>query len=155
MTKELTQLQIDAAQMVAKGLTDVAIAESLGRSRRWVQSQKQLPEFVELVEEFTENYKQAIIEDNNENLQEILKNSRQRMRRTCEMLFSTCDILVEKLSIRLKDIDPEDLKVNQLPQALKQLTDCYKSAIDIETQSFGIDRIIKELENIRKVLDNS
>lgn len=151
MTKELTQLHIQAAQMVAKGVTDTEIAESLGRSRRWIQSQKRLPEFIELVEEFTKTYKQAAIEQNHRNLTEEVRFSRERTRKICNKLFSLCDNLAEKITERLKELDPDDLKASQLSQGIKQLTDSYQSAFHIETESFGLQRVIEELEKIRKL----
>ena len=150
--KELSQIQIDAARMLAKGdMTDSQIAVSLERSRRWVNSQKKLPEIQELIEEFRETYKQASLEDNEDRMRAAMRISSKRMCETYNTLFKICDTFAERLMTRVKDLDCDDLKANTLAQSIKQITDSYQNAINIETQYYGLERIIKDLEKVRKL----
>jgi len=158
MTKipnKLSNLEIQIASLIASGMGEIQAASSVGRSRQFLTLLKKRPEFLECVEDFTENFKNTLKENQKEAWLENVRDHKTKMVYASDKLFEVATLMLAKLLERVRTLDSEELKASNLSNNLKSCADSFASAIDFDCQILGVDRVISELKAVQKITGNT
>jgi len=150
----LTEKEIEVACLISKGRSESEIAQQISMSRQWVTKLKTRPEFQQCVAEFTESFKKTKIETQKEQWMKDMRGSQYRMNTAREKIFTASDLLCDQLLKRLENLDIEELKASAIPGAIKLCADSFTAALALDNQLLALDRIIKELLQIRLIAGN-
>jgi len=157
MTKlnTLTNLEIQVCSLIASGMPEIESASRVSRSRQWLTQQKKRPEFLQCIEEFSENFKNTLKENQKEAWLENIRDHKTKMIYASDKLFEVATLMLAKLLERVKTLDSEELKASNLSNNLKSCADSFASAFDLDCQILGVDRIITELKAVQKLTGNT
>lgn len=149
----LTTAQLQAAELVARGKTELQIADAIGVSRACVTKWKDSPEFQQAIQDALENFKLTIKQVTTSAILADIEDSRKRIVRARTLIYESATELMEKLQRRISQFTEEEMemmKPQQVAQALKMTADTLTVAISIDTTLLGVDRVIKDIEGIKK-----
>lgn len=149
----LTTAQLQAAELVARGKTEAQIAAALDVSRACVTKWKDNPEFQLAIQDALDNFKSTIKQVTSNAILADIEDSRKRIVRARTLIYDSATDLMEKLQRRISQFTDEEmelLKPQQVAQALKMTADTLTVAIAIDTTLLGVDRVIKDIEGIKK-----
>ncbi len=153
MTKltTLTNLEIQVCSLIASGIPEIESASRVSRSRQWLTQQKKRPEFIQCIEEFSENFKNTLKENQKDAWLENIRDHQTKMAYASDKLFEVSCLMLSKLLERIKMMDENELKASNLANNLKSCADSFASAIDFDCKILGVDRIITEIKKIQKL----
>lgn len=144
----LDALQIRAAHLLASGETIDHVSRIVGRSPKWINNNKNDPEFREYLEAYTRELHQSIRHQGIEEYKAEIFRYRERTRRRVEAVDAISFKLLEAIEERLKDFDVAAIPARSLPTAIKQITEVVNLAQTWEEQMLGLDKLAQNMLKI-------
>ncbi len=155
MAKEFNSLQLQAAELLACGLSEVEIAKACGKSRSWVQGLKRREDFQQAVEAAKQRLGQVIVQETKKAIVTDLEQFRNRFSNAANLLYDAATKYLEKVNQKVDELKTEDISASRLPQALKSGADVLVIALEINKAALGLDELMKEVDDIQKLNQTS
>ena len=151
MPKPLNSLQLQAAELVARGASENEIASICGKSRSWVQALKRRTDFQSAVNESVSKAGEVIREQTKEIIISDLERFQAQFRDAANLLYDTATAYLEKIKERVDTLNAEEISTNRLGQSLKNGGDSLMLALEVGKASLGIDQLLEDIDDLKKI----
>lgn len=155
MTKELNSLQLQAVELIVRGVGEVEIANLCGKSRSWVQGLKRRKEFQQAVEAAKQRVTQVIVEETKKAIVSDLEQFRTRFNDAATLLYDAATKYLNKVNKKIDELQTEEISPSRLSQSLKSGADVLVIALEVNKAALGLDELINEIDGIQKLSQTS
>lgn len=151
----LNSLQLEAAELLARGKGEVEVANACGKSRSWVQGLKRRDDFQLAVEAARNRASQAIADESRKAIVNDLAQFRVRFATASDLLYESATKYLEKINQRIDELCIDEISPMRLSQALKSGADVLVVALEVHKAALGLDEVIQEVDEIKKISQSS
>ncbi len=151
MSKSLNSLQLQAAELVARGATESEIASICGKSRSWVQALKRRADFLAAVDDALHKAKEIITEQTERVIISDLEQFRIQFRHAANLLYASSTAYLEKLKQRIDTLNIEEISTLRLAQSLKGGADSMLIALQVGQAALGIEDLARSVDELEKI----
>lgn len=151
MAKELNSLQLQAVELIARGIGEAEIANLCGKSRSWVQGLKRREDFQQAVEVAKQRINEVIVEETKKAIVNDLEQFRTRFNDAATLLYGATTKYLEKVNLKIDEIKIEEISPSRLPHFLKSGADTLLIALEVNKAALGLDEVMKEINDIQKL----
>ena len=146
--------QLEAAELMARGLNDVEISKEINKTRIWVGQLRNNEEFLMYEQSVRENMVENAREMAVGNQMQDIQNCRRKARHVSDKIHNLSLQLLDKFEEKIKLLDADEIKGASLASNLKATCDALKFALDVDYQLLGVDKLLQELNEIKKASGN-
>ncbi len=154
MAKPLNSLQLQAAELIARGASEGEVVAACGKSRSWVQALKRREDFQKAVADAKERAKQVIETHSEKSLTQDLETFRKRFVQAADLLYESATLYLEKMKERIDLDDVTDLPPSRIAQSLKLGAESLNLALELGQKALGLDEIINTIHDFKEISPN-
>lgn len=147
----LSPKEQQAAELLAKGHTDLETAKSLGVSRSWITRRKKIPEFIAEIESAKERMREVITEHSKKSILDDLEEFRDRFRYASNLVYQVTVTYLEKLKTATELLQDEDINPSKISSSIKQGVESLQISLQIEQAFLGIDELTEQVNDLTQV----
>ncbi len=155
VAKKLNSLQLQAAELIARGVGESEVANVCGKSRSWVQGLKRREDFQQAVESSKQRVTEVIVEETKKAIINDLEQFRNRFNDAATLLYDVAIKYLNKVNQRVDELKIEEISPSRLSQCLKSGADTLVIALEINKAALGLDELMKEVDDIQKLNQTS
>jgi hypothetical protein len=152
--KLFTIVELQAADMVARGIQNTQICQHLGRSPAWLEQLNRSDSFRERVNGYRQQYMASIQQATQQNIFEDIQYSQRWTRIVRTELLELSLSLVSKAHRATLEITEEELlamPVKQRFEICRIAAEVAGKALDVDDRLLGIERLVKNMEAIERL----
>lgn len=151
MAKELNSLQLQASELIARGIGEAEIANVCGKSRSWVQALKRREDFQQAVEIAKQRVNDLIVQETKKAIVSDLEQFRNRFNDAATLLYDAATKYLEKVTKKIDELEVQEISTSRLSQSLKSGADTLVIALEINKAALGLDELMKQIDDIQKL----
>ncbi|MBW4566006.1 MAG: hypothetical protein KME32_34000 [Mojavia pulchra JT2-VF2] len=151
MSENLNEIQLKAADLIARGFTEMDVADMCGKSRAWIQKLKKDEIFQTTVAMFKKQIAESIRKASEESIDNLVTEFRGNSLETSRKLTSLGRKYLALLSDKVETMTPDDIPSKLVPNHLKIVAEVLKISQEIHKEILGIDQLVEELSDIHKM----
>lgn len=151
MEKPLNSLQLQAAELIARGASEHEVIALCGKSRSWIQALKRREDFQAAVQAAIGKAQEAITEQTKEAITSDLEQFRNQFKEAANLLYNSATTYLKKLQQRIESLDTEEISASRLAQSLKHGADSLVVALEVGKAALGIDELSEQVDELAKI----